>query len=329
MSEPRPIDQAVPAEGAAAIPRPHFDGDQSFYKALLDNLSDGVYFVDRDRRITYWNRGAELLSGYASGDVVGTCCQDNLLRHVTSEGKLLCTDGCPLTATLHDGLDRQEMVYLHHKNGQRLPVRIRVSPVRNASGEITGALEVFSDDSAHAAAIEMIDRLRKDALHDLLTGVGNRRYCDITLKARLAERERFGWPFAVLILDVDRFKSINDQFGHPTGDSVLAMVAATLVRGIRPLDFVGRWGGDEFIVVLANITGSEVHSLADRLRMLVERSSFSAASGHVGVTVSVGATIAGPVDTEESLVDRADILVYQSKQRGRNCVTADCEMHDP
>ena len=92
---------------------------------LLDSLFDGVYFVDLDRRITYWNAGAERISGYLRSEVVGSCCADNLLRHIDTEGHKLCQDGCPLAATMRDGKTRESSVYLHHKFGHRVPVLVR------------------------------------------------------------------------------------------------------------------------------------------------------------------------------------------------------------
>ncbi len=94
----------------------------SFYKTLLDDMSDGVYFVDRDRRILYWNKGAIRLTGYQSEEMVGRCCQDNTLCHVDAAGRNLCHDGCPLTASISDGGSHEAPVFLRHKQGRRVPV---------------------------------------------------------------------------------------------------------------------------------------------------------------------------------------------------------------
>jgi PAS domain S-box-containing protein len=124
------------------------DHRSSFHAMLLDSIFDGVYFVDAERKITYWNRGSESLTGYSAREAVGKHCYDNFLMHVDEAGCALCTNGCPLSSTIHDGQRRQAEVFLRHKLGHRVPVCVRVAPLMNASGQIIGAVEVFSDVTA-------------------------------------------------------------------------------------------------------------------------------------------------------------------------------------
>ena len=114
---------------------------------LLGAMTEAVYAVDRDRRITYWNAAAEQLTGYSAAEVVGRRCQDNLLNHVDEAGNQLCKDGCPLQATVEDGQTREALVFLQHRAGHRLPVAVRAAPLRSAGETIIGAVEVFHDDS--------------------------------------------------------------------------------------------------------------------------------------------------------------------------------------
>jgi len=297
--------------------------DDAFYKQLLDEMYDGVYFVDRQRRIRYWNRGAERLSGYSADEVVGHFCGDNLLRHIDECGRRLCMGMCPLAATICDGQPRQAEVIMHHKNGHRVPVLVRVAPIRDDSGAIVGAVEVFSDNSHQKAALEEIERLRELALLDPLTGIGNRRFIESTTHSRLEELRRYGWPFGVILADIDHFKKVNDTFGHLVGDDVLKMVARTLAHNVRAFDAVGRWGGEEFAIVAQNVSARMLRVLAERLRILVEQSSLFVNAMTVRVTISLGAAIARSDDTPLSLLDRADHLLYQSKQNGRNRVSVE------
>jgi len=99
--------------------------DKEFYANLLDEISDGVYFVTRDRRITYWNGGAQRITGYSVEEVLGRSCGEGILRHVNDRGRQLCLHGCPLIAVMTDGKPREANIYLHHKDGQRVPVTVR------------------------------------------------------------------------------------------------------------------------------------------------------------------------------------------------------------
>jgi len=290
-------------------------------REVLDQLYDGVYLVDRARVIRYWNRGAERLSGYARDEVVGTRCSDGLLMHVNHAGEILCQKACPLAATIGDGELREVEVFLHHKAGHRVPVSVRTSPIRDREGRILGAVEVFSDNSARATLREEIESLKRQALFDPLTEVGNRRYVDIALTSRHDEFLRYGWAYGLLMFDVDHFKSVNDRFGHDTGDRVLRMVAQTLAKNVRSFDVVGRWGGEEFVVVMERLDAEELKRRGETLRRLVEASAISVEGAPLAVTTSVGGTIAGPDESPEEVLRRADEFLYRSKTSGRNRCT--------
>ncbi len=194
-------------------------------QAMLDGLSDGVYFTDRDRRITHWNKGAERLTGFRSEDVVGRYCRDRILVHVDENGRQLCNSGCPLSATLSDGVEREAEAYLRHKDGHRLPVLVRVSAVRDggSDGAINGAVEVFSDLSPKAAERQRIHDLEDQALYDELTGLPNRRYLERAVREHLSGLGG-GVTFGILFADIDDFKRVNDVHGHEAGDEVLRVV---------------------------------------------------------------------------------------------------------
>ena len=293
-----------------------------FYRELLDNLYDGVYFVDRDRVITYWNKGAQRITGYRAEEVIGRRCADNVLTHIDENGSTLCLGCCPLAETIEDGKPRSSEVFLMHKDGHRIPISVRVSAIRDSRGTVIGGVEIFTDNSPKVAALERVKEVEKLAYLDPLTGLANRRYAEIALQARFEELRRYGWPFGVAFVDIDHFKNVNDRFGHGVGDEVIRMVALTLVNCVRSFDIVGRWGGEEFIIIIANVDAGELQTSAGRFRSLVEQSSLPA-EFPLRVTVSVGATSARPEDTAETLIERADALMYRSKQAGRNRVTVD------
>lgn len=297
--------------------------DENFYKRILENLFDGVYFVDRRRRITYWNKGAERISGFKPGEVLGRSCADNLLMHVDNAGTVLCSSGCPLRATMQDGEVREVEVFLHHAEGHRVPVVVRATPMRDEQGEIVGAVETFSDNSNMIEALKRVDQLNQEAHQDPLTGIGNRRYIEMKIKTSLAEFNQNYQPFGLLMLDIDRFKRVNDEYGHDVGDQVLKMIASTIEKNIRTTDHIGRWGGEEFLVLVHNLDLNHLHWISDKLRALVASSYLPVSGKLVQVTVSVGATLVKPADTLATLVKRADRLLYKSKAEGRDRVTGD------
>lgn len=298
---------------------------QDFDASLLDNLYDGVYFVDTDRQITYWNKGAERLTGHSADDVTGSRCSDNLLRHITKDGESLCQGVCPLAQSILDGKDREAEVYLHHKEGYRVPVLVRTMPIRDAADKIIGGVEIFSDNAALASMRKRIVELEELALVDHLTQAGNRRYSEMIIQSRIEEAKRYGWQFGLLFIDIDHFKHINDTLGHKQGDEVLTMVGKTIMLGTRRGDCVGRWGGEEFVVVAANANEKQLYRVAERIRMLVEKSSVMSGAEVIQVTVSIGATVGRVTDKVDSVIRRADQLMYRSKVSGRNRVTIDSD----
>ncbi len=292
-----------------------------FYREVLDNLYDGVYYVDPHRRITFWNKAAENITGYSRQEVLGRRCSDNLLVHVDDQGSCLCLGSCPLVQAMQDGQPRSTAVYLRHKDGHRLPVSVRVTPLRNEIGHIMGAVEVFSDNSEKVAALQRLRELEHLVYLDSLTGIANRQYLEVFLDARFNELQRYAWPFGVIYADIDHFKRVNDAHGHQAGDQVLKMVANTLARNCRSFDLVGRMGGEEFLCVLSHL--KELQNLkltAERLRSLVANSAIFLDGKPLTVTISLGATLAQSHDTIESITQRVDRLMYKSKKAGRNCL---------
>ncbi len=283
---------------------------------VADALKDGLYVTDRDRKIVYWNKAAERITGFLATEVVGRRCADNVLAHVDAEGVVLCLAGCPLTATMDDRARREMTVFLHHKQGHRVPVSVRAQAVVDATGEVVGALEVFSDESPLDALKDKVKELEALALIDSLTQVPNRRYLASELVAQLAMAERGGTSFGLVFLDIDKFKRFNDDHGHEVGDAALVTVARTLSATVRPHDSVGRWGGEEFLVILPNIQPFGLRALSTRLCRMVRQSRVPAGAFDVAVTVSGGATLAVAGDTPATIIERADSLMYATKRAG-------------
>ncbi len=296
---------------------------EEVYRTILEQMEDGVYFVDLDRRITFWNAGAERITGYAADEVLQHPCSEGILRHVSEGGTQLCVNGCPLQAVMQDGKSREARVYLHHKKGYRVPVVVKGSPIFNDKGEIIGSAEVFSRRRATRFA-ELTDQERMDdAFIDPLTDLGNRRYGESQLESLLEAARAQDKALGIVFIDVDHFKNVNDTYGHRTGDAVLRMVGQNLAHGLRGTDVPIRWGGEEFLAILPGVTPEALRFVAERLRMLVEHSWLEVEGEQLRVTISAGAVMVADDETVEQALDRADRLMYDSKHAGRNLVIAE------
>jgi diguanylate cyclase len=172
--------------------------------------------------------------------------------------------------------------------------------------------------------MELSAHFEAAALSDALTGVHSRRWLDETLP-RLCDRHRFdGMPLTLGVVDVDHFKRINDQHGHPTGDQVLIQVARTLRGKLRPTDFVARFGGEEFVVIFPSTPLNGAKIAAERLREAIAKAEFKARDGSdlPRVTISLGLSALGPDQDVAALLERADKCLYAAKNNGRNRVEA-------
>ncbi|WP_372592963.1 diguanylate cyclase domain-containing protein [Actinotalea sp.] len=292
-----------------------------FYAEALDQVADGVYALDRDRRITYWNAGSERISGYAVEDVIGRRCSAGILRHVDDDGRPLCRDACPLEAVMRDGESRQADVYLHHVHGHRVPVTVRGSALRDEGGTIVGAIEVFTPTAGNLYTEQVAVEPSDSDGRDTVTGLPVRRLGEERLEVLLARPAAEGTGLGVLFIDADHFKVVNDTHGHATGDRVLRMIGRSIAGGLRRGDLAVRWGGEEFLALLPEVDDAMLRTVAERVRMLVEHSWIQQEGAPVRVTVSVGATLARPGADAEACVARADALMYESKRAGRNRVT--------
>lgn len=178
-----------------------------------------------------------------------------------------------------------------------------------------GTAQLFLFRYYERSRIEAYEQLRKTSITDPLTGVYNRLHLDNTLKNLLNRATRSEHPLSVLLLDVDYFKRINDEHGHLVGDQVLAALAEVLQHITRDMDLVGRWGGEEFLVICPDADAAVAHKVAERL--LHEVRNQSLASG-VTVTVSIGIATSTASSTAESMLQAADQHMYEAKTAGRN-----------
>lgn len=166
-----------------------------------------------------------------------------------------------------------------------------------------------------------VDAFREASVVDLLTGTATRREGLNRLQAEVKRAQRTGSTMAVLMLDLDHFKSINDRFGHAVGDELLTAIGQTMHRTLRASDVRCRWGGEEFLLVLPDTTLAQAQVVATHLLRNLAATAITSPKGPVSSTASIGLTIARPAETDiQRIVGRADMALYQAKHAGRSCI---------
>jgi diguanylate cyclase (GGDEF)-like protein len=191
------------------------------------------------------------------------------------------------------------------------------SEQRESAGWLVGHAVIALANASRHRTVE------QQALVDGLTGLANRRLCAAALEKELARAQRFDEPLALVLADIDDFKRINDRFGHPTGDEVLKAFAATLRGSVREIDLAGRWGGEEFALLLPGTDLEGGHELAERVRQALEAQEVEAPDGSaVKVTASFGVAAFPEAETQDQLVAASDGALYEAKNSGKNRVVS-------
>jgi diguanylate cyclase (GGDEF)-like protein len=212
------------------------------------------------------------------------------------------------TVTLYAGREAVGLMGVDSETARRRRVR-----------DVVRAIAPLIGQAIHNA--HYVDSLREASLMDALTGAATRREGLARLNAELKRAQRTGTSMAVMLLDLDRFKSINDRSGHAMGDAVLSAVGQTLARTLRASDIRCRWGGEEFLVVLPEIDVQRAQVVATGLLRNIAATTVPTAHGPVGTTTSIGLTMTRPGEKDvEAIIHRADVALYRAKNGGRACV---------
>jgi PAS domain S-box-containing protein/diguanylate cyclase (GGDEF)-like protein len=288
------------------------------YRSILDNIQEGVYFVDRDRKITFWNRGAERLTGYFREEIQGRKCHEGLLQHCTAGGEMLCHSGCPLAATILDGRLRHGRVFMRHHDGHRVPVWVRSSAIRHPGGQIIGAVEVFSRHSTNSAQLRRQREKVQEGQFDAATGMPDETVCRAALETNLLAVRKYGDLFAVVHLTLDRVGFIEERFGKGAIDAASKMVGQTLRNCLRLEDTVTVLQDGAFAVILKVSRREDIRPVVERLRVMVERSGFPWWGAIVEVTCSFGSAVLDASDSVDDVLARAESLSRKSRFLGGN-----------
>ncbi len=277
---------------------------------VFQSTAEGIVFTDLQQTITAVNRAFTEITGYSESEALGQT--PRILASGLHDSAFYIAMWHQLSSEGH----WQGEICNKRKNGETYPCWMTISAVRDSEHQITHFVAVFADISSlkHAQ-----DRLDHQAHHDPLTNLPNRLLFENRLQQALSDPDRYGQQGAVLFLDLDRFKNINDSLGHPIGDLLLKAIALRLKEQLRDIDTVARQGGDEFIILLPALKNpSDAELIANKL-LACFNAPFVAGEHELFISASIGASIYPDDGTDvATLVKNADAAMYRSKLKGRN-----------
>jgi diguanylate cyclase (GGDEF)-like protein/putative nucleotidyltransferase with HDIG domain/PAS domain S-box-containing protein len=293
------------------------------YLYVLESLYDGFYLVDSDLRFVVWNQNIERLLGRSSKDMLGQVWTSGVLGYADKNGKDLDDSNCPMRRAVAEGKAATSTLQIKTADHKTVEVELQSVPLFDREGRLHGVAEIVRDMSRTSRKPGAYRDLKLAASRDALTSVANRGELETQLAMMVAEfaQQNDPEPFSVIFLDIDHFKSINDTYGHTSGDKVLVEVARLLENDTYSGELVGRYGGEEFVILCPSTDQQNGVTRAERLRNTLARAQI-AGLNELTLTASFGVTEMASGDSVESILRRADTALYKSKESGRNRTTA-------
>ena len=279
-------------------------------QATLASIGDAVLSTDLAGKITYMNPVAERMTGWSTWEATGRPLQE-VMRIVDAESRDTARDPLALAVQRDTSVGVGENCLLIGRDGHESAIEDTASPIHDRQGNVTGAVIVFHDVGA-ARALSL--RMSHLAQHDVLTGLPNRMLLTDRLDRAIAAAARHGSKLAVLFMDLDRFKAINDRLGHAAGDLVLQLVASRLMAGVRRSDTVSRLGGDEFVVLLSELAcaGDAVRAADALCAKIAVPHRIEGRNLRVTASVGIGDFPTDGTDAE-TLLKKADLALLGAK----------------
>lgn len=295
--------------------------DPEVFKVALDNLPLGVYMVDTNLRIVFWNRGAERISGYLAQDILGRHCREKLLVDLDESNPIACGEACQLTDSMRDGQAREADVLLRHKTGHRIPVHVRSMPLRNSSNKIIGATEYFEESRFSAARERRGKAAEKSGGMDAATGLLDAATTRLRLQESMAEFVEHRRPFCVLMAEVDELSKCQQIHGKEAAEAARVVVGHTLSNALRPTDVIGCWDEHQFLAIVKNCERPVLKNVGERVRKMESHSQVEWWGDELPVSVSIGGAAVADGDNVDALAARAQAALRRSIAEGGNRVT--------
>lgn len=292
--------------------------DPEIYRTVLERISAGVYFVDRDQRIVFWNRGAEEITGYLSQQVLGHHMAENFLEHVNLENRRLEGDDLPLNAALRHGQEMGVRAIVRHKDGRPVKVHVRAVPLRDEFGKLLGAAEYMEVSEPMLWDDERKNQLAIHGCMDRATGALTREYLETQLHEHVETFERHQIPFSVLVMQIDKLDELKSTYGSGAVAAVMKVAARTLLDSLRSPDLLGRWNENEYLIVAAECGANEALHVAERLRRTANGADMQWWGDHLKVTLSAGAAAIKPGEGALAIVARAELALRRAVAEGGN-----------
>ncbi len=301
----------------------------SFCKPLLDSLFDAVFAVDMQGVIIYWNPSCHRITGYSAEEMAAKHYHDTPLSWCDEDGNdVRGNSQHHIESIIINGMPGIWKGFLKCRNGRIIPVKSKISPIQDENNVVIGATIIFRDISALAALEKAHRNLLDQASLDQLTQMKNRAALTDLLDGEISRSRRYHQDLSVVMVDIDLFKRINDRYGHDAGDVVLREFSRVLRDNLRQPDAVGRWGGEEFMIVAPGSNARAALGLAERLRRLIH--AIPSDNVSESITASFGIAQFHAVDTRDKMLFRADEALYHAKKTGRdrsvNSETLPCEI---
>jgi diguanylate cyclase (GGDEF)-like protein/PAS domain S-box-containing protein len=283
-------------------------------RVVLDSIGDAVVSTDVAGNVTYINPVAERMTGWSAPEAFGKPLGD-VVRIIDAYSREPVRDPLAMAMRKNDTVGLGDDCLLVRRNGEESAIEDTAAPMHDSDGRVIGAVLVFHDVGA---ARLMSARMSHLAQHDPLTGLPNRLLLDDRLSRAITSARRRATELAVLFLDVDRFKRVNDFLGHATGDEVLKSIARRLTESVRESDTVSRHGGDEFVVLLSEVAcGADAAFSADKLLAAIAV-PHRVAEQDLQVTASVGIAVYPNDGTDAvTLLRKADLALLRAKPQRR------------